>query len=200
MAVASNSDLYESTQQIYCNKQPFMESERGDEGLLRVLKAYCWAGKHFSLSVPPWRTGGLSLSLRLMVMTSSVLLLKHLGDFTIISTSGLQLLLGLSRFQERGQTDASPLCSGCSLVNIFRQNQNNEVQHDVFLILLLYFSSYFLRKCWYWRCIHGFFLPTSHQTTAILSLSGFAPQWESGESAEKQIVCIQLCHLYANQC
>lgn len=70
-----------------------------------------------------------------------------LGDVTIISTSGLQLLLGLSRFQERGWTDASPLCSGCSLVNVFRQNRNNEVQHDVFLMLLLYFSSYFWRKC-----------------------------------------------------
>lgn len=80
MAVASNSDLYESTQQIYCNKQHFMESQHGNEGLLRVLKAY-WgadeAGEHFPLSVPPWKTGGLSLSLRLTVTSSSVLVLKH---------------------------------------------------------------------------------------------------------------------------
>lgn len=40
MAVASNSDSYESTQEIYCNEQNFMESECGDEGLLRVLKAF----------------------------------------------------------------------------------------------------------------------------------------------------------------
>lgn len=32
MAGASNSDPYESPQQIYCNKQHFMETEHGDEG------------------------------------------------------------------------------------------------------------------------------------------------------------------------
>lgn len=37
--------------------------------------------------------------------------------------------------------DASPLCSGCSPVNVFRQNRNNEVQQDVFL--MLYFSLIF---------------------------------------------------------
>lgn len=52
MYVASNSDSYESTQEIYCNEQNFMESDRGDEALLKVLKAYWWtdeAGEqHFS--------------------------------------------------------------------------------------------------------------------------------------------------------
>lgn len=37
MAEASNSNLYESTRQIYSNKQHFMETEHGDEGL-RLLK------------------------------------------------------------------------------------------------------------------------------------------------------------------
>lgn len=38
MAGASNNDPYESARQIYCNKQHFMETEHGDEGL-RLLKA-----------------------------------------------------------------------------------------------------------------------------------------------------------------
>lgn len=36
MAGASNSDPYESARQIYCNKQHFMETEHGEEGLLKV--------------------------------------------------------------------------------------------------------------------------------------------------------------------
>lgn len=122
MAVASNGDLYESTQQIYCNTQHFIESERGDERLLRVLKAFWRAGEaveRLPLSIPPWKSRGLLLSLRLMETTSSELILKNLDNVTIISKSGLQMLLGLSRFQERAGTDTSPLCSGCSPGNVF---------------------------------------------------------------------------------
>lgn len=78
-----------------------------------------------------------------MVMTSSVLVLKHLDDVTTIRKSGLQLLLGLTRFQERGRTDASPLCAGCSPTNVSQQNRNNVIRHNVSLILLLYFSLIF---------------------------------------------------------
>lgn len=40
MAAESNGDPFESTWQIYCNKQLFMETEHGDEGLGLLKTCY----------------------------------------------------------------------------------------------------------------------------------------------------------------
>lgn len=110
---------------------------RTARGVKGVLVSW-WSSRTFSTVSTSMKNGCLLLSLRVMVVIPSVLVLKHLDDITGISKSGLQLLLRLSRFQD-GRIHLL-LCSGCSPANVFQQNRNNELQHDIFVMLWLYFS------------------------------------------------------------